>query len=70
MIPGTSKSAVYRRMRKEREAADRFENAICRLCGFARINVVHHVTPEQQAWAGNSGYFDDVATHEFAEQDR
>ena len=65
--PGMSKSAVNARRRKEREAADRYENSPCLRCGLARINVLHHVTPEQQAWAGDSGYFDDVDTHKFTE---
>jgi hypothetical protein len=62
-----SKSTLYRHMRKEREAADKYRYALCSRCGYARVNVVHHVTAEQQAWAGDSGYFDDVATHEFEE---
>ena len=61
-----SKSTLYRRARKEREAQERYDRVRCR-CGLARVNIVHHVTPEQQAWAGDSGYFDDVDTHEFTE---
>jgi hypothetical protein len=65
----TRREAVSRqwRNRTARLVRDGWRMDRCRRCGLVRINVVHHVTPEQQAWAGDSGYFDGVELHEFEE---
>ena len=64
MMP--SQSTLYRRARRERQERDRYNAEPCAKCGLARINVGHHVEPEQQAWAGDSGYFADMTDlHEF-----
>jgi hypothetical protein len=63
----TSKSTLYRRAREASQAQDRYNTMPCADCGLARVNVVHHVTAEQQAWAGDSGYFDGLDLHPFME---